>query len=69
MSVDFSINFIIVGVDKKAMKRNKKKRAIDFMEAKINLKKYKLEKNSYFFKKINIIKKPIGFVISPNYFK
>jgi hypothetical protein len=43
-----------VGVDKKAMKRNKKKRAIDFMEAKINLKKYKLEKNSYFFKKINI---------------
>ena len=69
MSVDFSINFIIVGVDKKAMKRNKKKRAIDFMEAKINLKKYKLEKNGYFFKKINITKKIIRFVNYPTYFK
>ncbi len=57
VSVDFSISLIMVGVDKKATKRNKKKRATNFIETKINLKKYKLHKNRRFFKKINIHKK------------
>ncbi|MEO8253092.1 MAG: hypothetical protein ABI554_01800 [Flavobacterium sp.] len=49
VSVDFSINFIMVGVDKKAINRNKKKRAINFIEAKINLKKHKLYEINAFF--------------------
>ena len=40
VSVDFSINLTIVGVDRKAMKRNKKKCAIIFIATKINLKGY-----------------------------
>lgn len=41
VSLEFSIQLMIVGVDKKTIKRNKKKRATNFIETKINLKKYK----------------------------